>query len=59
MVTKAWNTNWERADAEHLRKHPDRRDVELPSSKENKFHLNIEYARKKFDTSKMSLLKVA
>ena len=32
---------------------------ELPSSKENKFHLNIEYARKKFDTSKMSLLKVA
>jgi ATP-dependent Clp protease ATP-binding subunit ClpX len=32
---------------------------ELPSSKENKFHLDIEYARKKFDTSKMSLLKVA
>jgi len=32
---------------------------ELPSSKENKFHLNLEYARKKFDTSKMSLLKVA
>jgi ATP-dependent Clp protease ATP-binding subunit ClpX len=32
---------------------------ELPSSKENKFHLSIEYARKKFDTSKMSLLKVA
>jgi ATP-dependent Clp protease ATP-binding subunit ClpX len=32
---------------------------ELPSSKENKFHLNIENARKKFDTSKMSLLKVA
>ncbi len=32
---------------------------ELPSSKENKFHLNLEYARKKFDNSKMSLLKVA
>ena len=32
---------------------------ELPSSKESKFHLNLEYARKKFDTSKMSLLKVA
>lgn len=32
---------------------------ELPSSKENKFHLNLEYAKKKFDTSKMSLLKVA
>jgi ATP-dependent Clp protease ATP-binding subunit ClpX len=32
---------------------------ELPSSKENKFHLNLDYARKKFDTSKMSLLKVA
>ena len=32
---------------------------ELPSSKENKFHLNLEYARKKFDTSKISLLKVA
>jgi ATP-dependent Clp protease ATP-binding subunit ClpX len=32
---------------------------ELPSSKENKFHLNLEYARRKFDTSKMSLLKVA
>jgi ATP-dependent Clp protease ATP-binding subunit ClpX len=32
---------------------------ELPSSKENKFHLDLEYARKKFDTSKMSLLKVA
>ena len=32
---------------------------ELPSSKENKFHLSLEYARKKFDTSKMSLLKVA
>jgi ATP-dependent Clp protease ATP-binding subunit ClpX len=32
---------------------------ELPSTKESKFHLNLEYARKKFDTSKMSLLKVA
>jgi ATP-dependent Clp protease ATP-binding subunit ClpX len=32
---------------------------ELPSSKENKFHLDLDYARKKFDTSKMSLLKVA
>ncbi len=32
---------------------------ELPSSKENKFHLDLEYARKKFDNSKMSLLKVA
>src|SRR5580700_11063787 len=32
---------------------------ELPSSKENKFHLDLEYARKKFDKSKMSLLKVA
>ena len=32
---------------------------ELPSSKENKFNLSLEYARKKFDTSKMSLLKVA
>ena len=32
---------------------------ELPSSKESKFHLNLEYAKKKFDTSKMSLMKVA
>jgi ATP-dependent Clp protease ATP-binding subunit ClpX len=32
---------------------------ELPSTRESKFHLNLEYARKKFDTSKMSLLKVA
>ncbi len=32
---------------------------ELPSSKENKFHLTLEYAKKKFDKSKMSLLKVA
>jgi ATP-dependent Clp protease ATP-binding subunit ClpX len=32
---------------------------ELPSSKETKFHLTLEYAKKKFDKSKMSLLKVA
>jgi ATP-dependent Clp protease ATP-binding subunit ClpX len=32
---------------------------ELPSSKENKFHVDLEYAKKKFDKSKMSLLKVA
>ncbi|HSZ86792.1 MAG TPA: ATP-dependent Clp protease ATP-binding subunit ClpX [Puia sp.] len=32
---------------------------ELPSSKEIKFHLTLEYAKKKFDKSKMSLLKVA
>jgi ATP-dependent Clp protease ATP-binding subunit ClpX len=32
---------------------------ELPSTKENKFHLTLEYTSKKFDTSKMSLLKVA
>lgn len=32
---------------------------ELPSSKETKFHLNLEYAENKFDKSKMSLLKVA
>jgi ATP-dependent Clp protease ATP-binding subunit ClpX len=32
---------------------------ELPSSKENKFILTLDYARKKFDTSKMNLLKVA
>lgn len=32
---------------------------ELPSSKETKFHLTFEYAEKKFDKSKMSLLKVA
>jgi ATP-dependent Clp protease ATP-binding subunit ClpX len=32
---------------------------ELPSTKENKFHLTLEYAQRKFDTSKMSLLKVA
>jgi ATP-dependent Clp protease ATP-binding subunit ClpX len=32
---------------------------ELPSSKETQFHLTLEYAKKKFDKSKMSLLKVA
>lgn len=32
---------------------------ELPSAKEDKFHLNLEYAQKKFDKSKMNLLKVA
>jgi ATP-dependent Clp protease ATP-binding subunit ClpX len=32
---------------------------ELPSSKEYKFHVDLEYAKKKFDKSKMSLLKVA
>ncbi|KYP16452.1 ATP-dependent Clp protease ATP-binding subunit ClpX [Flavihumibacter sp. CACIAM 22H1] len=32
---------------------------ELPSSKETKFHLTLEYAEKKFDKSKMSMLKVA
>ncbi len=32
---------------------------ELPSSKETRFHLTLEYAKKKFDKSKMSLLKVA
>lgn len=32
---------------------------ELPSARENKFHLDLEYARKKFDKSKMNLLKVA
>jgi ATP-dependent Clp protease ATP-binding subunit ClpX len=32
---------------------------ELPSSKEKSFHLTLEYARNKFDKSKMSLLKVA
>jgi len=32
---------------------------ELPSSKDNKFNLSLDYARKKFDTSKMNLLKVA
>ena len=32
---------------------------ELPSSKETQFVLDIEYARRKFDKSKLSLLKVA
>ncbi|MBC7904359.1 MAG: ATP-dependent Clp protease ATP-binding subunit ClpX [Gemmatimonadaceae bacterium] len=32
---------------------------ELPSSKEKSFHLTADYANKKFDKSKMSLLKVA
>jgi ATP-dependent Clp protease ATP-binding subunit ClpX len=32
---------------------------ELPSSKEKYFNLDLEYARRKFDKSKLSLLKVA
>ncbi len=32
---------------------------EMPSGKEKAIHLTLEYARKKFDKSKMSLLKVA
>jgi ATP-dependent Clp protease ATP-binding subunit ClpX len=32
---------------------------EMPSGKEKSIHLTLEYARKKFDKSKMSLLKVA
>ncbi|MDR3716886.1 MAG: ATP-dependent Clp protease ATP-binding subunit ClpX [Puia sp.] len=32
---------------------------ELPSTRETSFHLDLEYAKKKFDKSKMSLLKVA
>src|SRR6201986_4025403 len=32
---------------------------DLPSAKEDKFHLDLEYAQKKFDKSKMNLLKVA
>lgn len=32
---------------------------ELPSSQETSFNLDIEYARRKFDKSKLSLLKVA
>ena len=32
---------------------------ELPSSKETSFHLDLEYARLKFDKSKFNLLKVA
>ncbi|MFZ1261226.1 MAG: ATP-dependent Clp protease ATP-binding subunit ClpX, partial [Chitinophagaceae bacterium] len=32
---------------------------ELPSSKETQFTLDLEYAQRKFDKSKLSLLKVA
>jgi endopeptidase Clp ATP-binding regulatory subunit (clpX) len=32
---------------------------EMPSSKEKVFHLDLEYAQRKFDKSKLSLLKVA
>jgi ATP-dependent Clp protease ATP-binding subunit ClpX len=32
---------------------------ELPSTRETKLHLDLEYARNKFDKSKMNLLKVA
>jgi len=32
---------------------------DLPSAKEDKFHLDLEYAQKKFDKSKINLLKVA
>jgi ATP-dependent Clp protease ATP-binding subunit ClpX len=32
---------------------------ELPSAKEEKFHLDLEYAEKKFNKSKINLLKVA
>jgi ATP-dependent Clp protease ATP-binding subunit ClpX len=32
---------------------------ELPSSKEKYFNLNLEYAKRKFDKSKLTLLKVA
>jgi len=32
---------------------------ELPSTKQTTFHVNLEYAQKKFDKSKISLLKVA
>src|ERR1700710_2522399 len=32
---------------------------DLPSTKDHKLHVDIEYAKKKFDKSKMSLLKVA
>lgn len=32
---------------------------EMPSGKEKSIHLTLEYARKKFDKSKISLLKVA
>ena len=32
---------------------------ELPSSRETQFTLDLEYAKRKFDKSKLSLLKVA
>lgn len=32
---------------------------EMPSSKQTAFHVNLDYAQKKFDKSKISLLKVA
>ena len=32
---------------------------EMPSSKESRFVLTLEYAQRKFDKSKLSLLKVA
>jgi ATP-dependent Clp protease ATP-binding subunit ClpX len=32
---------------------------ELPSSKETSFTLTLDYAKRKFDKSKLSLLKVA
>ena len=32
---------------------------ELPTSKETRFVLDLEYAKRKFDKSKLSLLKVA
>ena len=32
---------------------------ELPSAKETKFHIDLDYAKKKFEKSKMSMLKVA
>jgi ATP-dependent Clp protease ATP-binding subunit ClpX len=32
---------------------------EMPSSGEKQFHMDLEYARHKFDKSKLSLLKVA
>jgi ATP-dependent Clp protease ATP-binding subunit ClpX len=33
--------------------------IELPSSKEKEFHLTMDYAKHKFEKSKLSLLKVA
>jgi ATP-dependent Clp protease ATP-binding subunit ClpX len=32
---------------------------ELPSSKESRFNFTLEYAKRKFDKSKLSMLKVA